>query len=179
MIEQLTDSLPARLPKLYGGQANPADSLGLQQAQLEALYEPPPVPFTFESVGWEVLGILMLVLLLVAAGFWIRWYIRNAYRREALKKLKEFQSGSWKVQDVLLVLKQSAMHAYGRRETGNLYGHEWLEFLESSGKNVHLVNLERDISAAVYKNESLSTDAGRDLLINAKNWINTHAARKS
>lgn len=146
-----------------------------QLTELGALYEPPPVPFTFETVGWEVLGILILVLLLVALAFWIKQYKCNSYRREALKQLDAFQSGSQSVQDILLVLKKSAMHAFGRHKTGNLYGHDWLKFLDGSGKNVHLLDLEKDIAAAVYKNESLSADASRDLVKNARNWIKSHA----
>ena len=148
------------------------------QHQLNALYEPPPVPFTFETVGWEVLGVVLILLLLILAWLWVRSYRQNAYRRAALRQLDLYQERSWKVQDVLLLLKKSAIHAYGRGLTGNLYGHDWLEFLDRSGKNVNLLQLEPEITAAVYQNKSLSPQAGHDLLVNARNWIKTHA-RKS
>jgi len=153
------------------------DSLQLQTAQLEALYEPPSVPFTFETVGWEIVGLLLVLILVVAAAFWVRRYIRNRYRREALKQLKQYQAGSWQVEQVYLVLKQSAIHAYGRTTAGKLYGSDWLKFLEDSGKDVQLLKYEPELSAAIYRNQSLSSETARNFLENAKTWIITHAGK--
>lgn len=166
-----------RTPQTDSLQTHPADSLQLQQADLDALYEPPPVNFTFETIGWEAAGVLLLVLVAISLVYWLKRYIRNSYRREALKQLKYYQSHPANAQEVLTVLKKSAMHAYGRQHTGNLYGHEWLKFLDHSGKNVHLLDLEKDIAAAVYQEQPLSAEAGHSLLVNAKNWINSHAGK--
>lgn len=153
------------------------DSLQFQTGNLDALYQPPPVPFTFETLGWQVLGIVMLLLLVVAAIFWLRLYVRNRYRREALKTLTKYQEGPWKVEQVYLVLKQSAMHAYGRSVAGKLYGRDWLKFLEDSGKNVHMMKFEAELNAAVYNNQSLPPETAVEFLQNAKNWIITHAGK--
>lgn len=157
--------------------ASQTDSLPLQTANLDALYQPPPVQFTFETVGWQMLGMVFLLLLVVVAAFWLRSHNRNRYRREALKKLSKYQIGSWEVQQVYLLLKQSAIHAYGRTAAGNLYGRDWLKFLEHTGKNVHLIKLEPELNAAIYNNQSLSPETARDFLINAKTWIITHAGK--
>jgi hypothetical protein len=136
------------------------------------------VSFSFETIGWEVLGVVLILLLIATTWLWVRSYRRNAYRRAALRQLELYRQGSWNVQDVLLLLKKSAIHAYGRSHTGNLFGHDWLAFLDGSAKDVQLLKLEQEIAAAVYQNRSLSPEASHDLLVNARNWIKTHA-RKS
>ncbi len=148
-----------------------------QPTQLNNLYEPPPVPFTFETIGWEILLGVLILLLLVLAEIWIKSYRRNAYRRAALKQLNLYQQSSWKVQDVLVLLKSSAIHAYGRQRTASLHGLNWLQFLEGSGKNVQLVKLEQDIATAVYQDQSLNPQAGDELMDNARKWIKTHARK--
>ena len=67
------------------------------------------------------------------------------------------------------------MHAYGRTQTGNLYGKQWLEFLDKTGRNVQLMKLQPEITAAIYQNQPINQGAGKVLIQYARNWIRTHA----
>lgn len=67
-----------------------ADSLAqkAELLQLGPLQEPPPVPFTFDTVGWPILVVIIGISLLLIAFFLIRKHIRNRYRRAALQELQ-------------------------------------------------------------------------------------------
>ncbi|MEL4308197.1 DUF4381 domain-containing protein [Joostella sp. CR20] len=143
----------------------------LKNLQLEEIYEPQPIPFTFETVGWKILAALILLGILIAGYLFIRNYIKNAYRREAIKKLSEVTA----VSEVLVILKMVALQTFGREEVGRLYGKSWLEFLDKTGKDVQFIPLEADIQNSVYKNEELDAQVKQQILTNSKKWIKSHA----
>ncbi|PZX48520.1 DUF4381 domain-containing protein [Algoriphagus chordae] len=156
--------------------ANQQDSLsqGLAPLQLGPLFEPDPVKFSFETIGWPILGGLILVGLLIAFYFWLRSYKRNHYRREALKKLDSIRQADQTL-EIFVVLKQAAMHAFGREKVGDLTGNDWLAFLEKTGKGVRILSQEDAIQTAIYKSVPLSVEAQHHILSNAKKWVRTHA----
>jgi len=139
------------------------------------LYEPDPVQFTFETIGWPILGGLILLGLLIAAYFWYRHYQRNSYRREALKSLDSIKQDQ--ALEIFVVLKRTAIHAFGREKVGPLSGTEWLRFLEQTGKNVRLVTQAKPIQNAVYQAAPIAPDVQRQILSNAKQWVRTHAVK--
>ncbi|WP_417444416.1 DUF4381 domain-containing protein [Joostella sp.] len=143
----------------------------LKSLQLEKLYEPDPIPFTFETVGWKILAVIVVLVLCISAYFMIRNYRRNAYRREALNKLKVVNS----IGETLAILKIVAIRTFGRDEVGSLYGKSWLEFLDRTGKGVAFLSLEKDIEATVYKSDMASDKQKAAILLNSKKWIKTHA----
>ncbi|GAA0877623.1 hypothetical protein GCM10009119_05910 [Algoriphagus jejuensis] len=147
----------------------------LAQFEMGKLYEPDAVKFSFETVGWPILGGLILLGLLVAAFFWYRHYRRNAYRREALKSLDSIGQGE--TMEIFVVLKRTAIHAFGREKVGRLSGAEWLKFLESSGKNVKMLGRDKQIQLAIYQNEALPSEARQAIISNAKQWVKTHAVK--
>lgn len=147
----------------------------LQQFEVGKLYEPEPVRFSFETVGWPVLGGVVLIALLIAAFFWYRHYQRNFYRREALKTLSSIQPDQ--ALEIFVVLKRTAIHAFGREKVGVLSGTQWLKFLESTGKNVRLTAQDAQIQSAIYQNTPLSTESYSQIISNAKQWVRTHAVK--
>jgi hypothetical protein len=74
-----------------------------------------------------------------------------------------------------VILKHTAMHAFGRDKVGPLYGKEWLSFLEETGKDVHMTDYHEQIIQAVYAGKEIEQDAQKNILLNAKNWVRTHA----
>jgi hypothetical protein len=151
-------------------------SNALAPFEMGKLYEPDPVRFSFETIGWPILGSLILIGLLIASYFWYRHYQRNLYRREALKTLEAITKPEQAL-EIFVVLKRTAIHAFGREKVGGLAGRDWLQFLEKTGKNVTLANQERQIQTAIYQAEPISSDAQRQILSNAKQWIRTHAGK--
>ena len=68
---------------------NPQDPL----AALHPLREPLPVGWWPPAPGWWLLAALVLVALLALAWFALRRYRANAYRRQALARLRELATG--------------------------------------------------------------------------------------
>jgi len=155
-----------------------SDTVGTAIAALQVgrLYEPDPVQFTFETVGWPILGTLVIVILVIAGFFIYRNYRRNQYRREALRTLDQISQPD-QVLTIFMVLKKTAIHAFGREKVAGLSGNEWLKFLERTGKNIHIIDQEKHVESSLYQSEPLPEDAQHQILSNAKKWIRTHAVK--
>ena len=75
-------------------QSNPTepDSLNIDLSELEPLYEPDAIQFSFQTPGWYILfGLIGIVLLFIILK-WIQNYTKNKYRREALKNLETIEN---------------------------------------------------------------------------------------
>lgn len=151
-----------------------ADSVaqGATPVQLDDLYEPPPVAFTFETIGWNVLAGVVVVGLFVWGLLSLRAYIKNRYRREAISKISQLQGD---FNGVLVVLKQVAIYRFGREQVARLTGREWLEFLEDTAKDVQFLAHESKIKSYLYGQMELDAAIQDQLRSNAIKWIKTHA----
>jgi hypothetical protein len=146
--------------------------------ELEPLYEPEPVAFTFDTPAWYVVSVLVLIALVYGLFKWYKAYQSRAYRRSALKKLSEIQvsdaTDSAALDAIQITLKQVAMATYGRPKVAALFGLEWLNFLEKTGKNT----LFSEFALLLGSNSEPNTDQNsqiRALRDTAKKWIRTHA----
>ncbi|WP_417602335.1 DUF4381 domain-containing protein [Owenweeksia hongkongensis] len=160
-------------------QIAPSDSLTKVVADLNLgpLQEPSDVAFTFETIGWPILAILMLILIIVFSFFQIIKYKRNQYRREALAELKKVTAGEMNLTHCMVLVKRTAIHAFGREKTGKLAGKEWFSFLDENAKNVAFLSVQTEVEALIYKDEMPENTAKEKIIKNTKNWIATHAAR--
>jgi len=146
--------------------------------ELEPLYEPEPVAFTFETPAWYILLTLVMIALLYGLFKWYKAYQSRAYRRLALKKLNEIQLSdapdTATLDAIQVTLKQVAMATYGRPKVAALFGLEWLNFLEKTGKNT----LFSEFALLLGSNSEAATDQSNQigaLRDTAKKWIRTHA----
>ncbi|MBN3581491.1 DUF4381 domain-containing protein [Algoriphagus aestuarii] len=139
------------------------------------IYEPPPVSFTFETIGWTVLGALLMIGLLVGIFFLIRHYLKNRYRREALAALSTVGSEGQNFPQVFVILKRVAIEVFGREKVGALFGSSWLGFLDKTGKNVAMNRYEKEINALIYQDQLPDYQVQQAILSEAKKWIRTHA----
>ena len=137
------------------------------------MYEPPPVEFSFEAPGWTYLLWFCLALGLIIGIRQIQKYRKNKYRRDAIKALE--QSGN-SITEVFVILKHTAMHAYGRAEVSSLSGIEWLTFLDTKARHVDFKTHADVIAEALYREVDIAPDAMKAIASNAKTWIRTHAA---
>ncbi|AEV31070.1 hypothetical protein Oweho_0046 [Owenweeksia hongkongensis DSM 17368] len=160
-------------------QIAPSDSLTTVVADLNLgpLQEPADVAFTFETIGWPILAILMLILIIVFSFFQMRKYKRNQYRREALAELKKVASGELDFAYSMVLVKRTAIQAFGREKAGKLAGKEWFTFLDENAKNVSFLSVLTEIEALIYKSEIPEKTTQEKIIVNAKNWISTHVAR--
>jgi hypothetical protein len=148
---------------------------------LEPLYIPEPIGFSFESPAWYVLFALALIVLIFGMWKWYKRYRSRKYRRMAVKKLERIQltdipfSESSALSTIRITLKQVAMSTYGRPAVAALFGMEWLQFLEDTGKHTPFTQftwLVESYSEEPVEQDGSHIEALRDT---AKKWIRTHA----
>jgi len=79
--------------------------------------------------GWQVLGVLVVLLLLVLlVRITKRWWL-NRYRREALRQLDAVPKESL-LATLPYYMKVTALQAYPRQDVAGLSGDNWLTFLD-------------------------------------------------
>ncbi len=148
---------------------------------LGPLYEPDAVRFSFETPGWYL---LCLFLFLVATFLFFRWlkrYRKNGYRRDALKTIARIEQNSPsqnvanQLNDIWVLLKLVAMEAFGRQQVAQLSGNDWLEFLESTGKNTPFTDYKQHIVNSLYNTIPVDLKEMSGLIELSKQWISTHA----
>lgn len=157
-------------------------------SRLHDIVLPAPVDMTPQTIGWTVLGALLIVLLVWGTIQAIRRYRRNRYRREALTELDRLQGlssgGDGRVaalREVPVLVKRTALCAWPRETVADLAGNEWLRFLASTGGGTAFDNgagrllLEADYGPPGRLAELSGEDA--DLLFGAaRDWIRGHRA---
>ena len=148
---------------------------------LGPLYEPDAVRFSFETPGWYVLSIFLLLVAAFLFFKWLKRYRKNGYRREALKTIARIEQNSQnqneanQLNDIWVLLKLVAMETFGRQQVAQLYGDDWLEFLESKGKNTPFTHYKQHIINSLYDTIAVDLKETKALIELSKQWISTHA----
>lgn len=149
---------------------------------IEEVHLPESVSWWPQTIGWQIMGLLLLItvgyrLYLLAKKWW-----RNRYRRTALNRLAalEQRADVWQqvVRQLPFLLKATALQAYPRSAVAQLSGTRWLEFLDaqfegaafSDGPGRGLLQIAYQLENQWNLNEQ---DA--DLLISlSRRWIREH-----
>ncbi len=95
---------------------------------------PEDISWLPQTIGWQILGLALLLLGLYRGWQGLRRWYRNRYRREATAKLKAWQQqpdGALLAEDVNRLLKLTALAAFPREQVAGLYGRDWVEFLNA------------------------------------------------
>ncbi len=148
---------------------------------LGPLYEPDAVRFSFETPGWYLLGGVLLLFAVLIIFKWLKRYRKNSYRREALKTIASIEQNSLnqneanQLNDTLILLKLVAMETFGRQMVAQLHGDDWLEFLESKGKNTPFTDYKQQIATTLYDAIEVELKETKELIELSKQWISTHA----
>lgn len=158
--------------------ASDTDSLAQAVADLNLgpLQEPSAVRFAFSTIGWPILAAVILILMVVVAILTIRKYNQNRYRREALAELQQVVRGELDFVHSMVLVKRTAIHAFGRDKVGNLTGTDWLKFLDQHSRQVQFLSIQSEVEGLIYKSETPDTTTRDKILMNVKNWINSHVA---
>ena len=119
---------------------------------IDEIIVPDAVSWWPSAPGWQVLGVIIILLAIAQATRWAKRWWRNRYRSEALRQLDQVQQqASGQLQDVVAVLpyyiKVTALQAYPRADVASLSGPDWLAFLDAN-----------------YSGPSFSGDRGKKLL---------------
>ena len=136
--------------------------------ELGPLFEPEAVGFTFQAPGWYLLAGLLVILAIYFFVQSLRRYLKNAYRREALKQLTKIEMGAGQKSDgklraTMLLLKGLAIQSFGREPMASLHGSDWLDFLEGSGKGTPFREYASTISDALYRGEKAEEKQEREI----------------
>lgn len=150
-----------------------------QPAIVGVILEPDPVPFSFETIGWKILGGILLLALMIVSYKRFKLYQKNRYRRQAIIKIQKItaeksQSGQ-KIRRLNIVLKQVAMEAFGRVTVAQLYGNEWLMFLDSKAKNSSFADYDNNFTDAMYSNKEIEEKHLDAIYKLTKSWIHEHS----
>jgi hypothetical protein len=109
----------------------PVDLIGLIESLADPI-PPPPVSLAPQTIGWAVAAALLVVLLAWCLWLWVRRRRANAYRRAALAELA---SAGDDPAAIARILRRTALAVWPRESVANLYGAEWLRFLDATGGN--------------------------------------------
>ena len=157
------------------------NTASIESLNLGPLYEPDAIGFSFQSPGWYILATILILLAMYLFIKWARYYVKNAYRREALKNLSAIEAGIGQqkekesLRDALVLLKLVAIQTFGREKVAPLYGNDWLGFLEEKGKDTPFLKYSAAISASLYRSEEPGIKQIENIMDLSKRWIITHA----
>jgi hypothetical protein len=157
----------------------------MDPTSLERLHDivaPPPTPWWPPAPGWLwLLGFAALVALYAATRWFVRWQ-RNRYRREALAELARLEADASDpskranaLAGLSVLLKRTALTAYGREAVASLTGQAWFEFLDGTGGTHFADGPGSALESAVYRAnadyDGVKTD---DLFAEVRRWIRGH-----
>ncbi|OIQ28504.1 MAG: hypothetical protein BM564_08870 [Bacteroidetes bacterium MedPE-SWsnd-G2] len=155
------------------------DTVENPEIQLAPLSEPAPIEFTMETPGWYVVAIIVLILLVWVIIKSVERYKANAYRRDAVNQINEIEKSFSNIKNPLyqvsVVLKQVSIISYGRALTADLYGDQWLEFLESKCKHTPFANYKTQLKDGLYKDINVDKAEVKHIFSLSKKWIKHHA----
>lgn len=143
---------------------------------------PDAVSWWPQTLGWQILGVLVLVFLLLWAFYRYRLYRFNRYRREALKAIATIeqscgQSASQSVMsDVFLVLKVAAAHV--EPSLASHLDRQFLRYLDTSASLAEGFDSpagQRWLDGLVQPGITLSDNQTQQVLTLANRWVKRHS----
>ena len=127
-----------------------------------------------QTPGWYLLGAVLGVAVLRWLIRSLRLWLRQRYRREALKRLKLLAAEpELSVTALNALLKTTAMVAASREEVAPLAGSAWAQWLAARTEPTANANvLARHLGDALYVSSSLidTTDTSASQLVGAAQW---------
>jgi Domain of unknown function (DUF4381) len=139
-------------------------------SKLHDFYQPPLPSWMPQTIGWYVLLGLLVALVLFLAFRHLRSWIRNRYRREALREIEAAA-----VVQLSEILKRVAMVTWSRNRVASLTGSDWTKFLaDSSGlSDFHSAPGER-IETIALANGPVTPQEQKQLRQLASEWVRRH-----
>jgi hypothetical protein len=137
---------------------------------LHDFYQPPPPSWRPQTIGWYVLFAIVGLALLWTAIHFLRKWMANRYRREALRELALLPPPEFSA-----LLKRTALAAWPREKVASLSGEPWLRFLNESaqGELFHSAPANR-IEELALQPASISHEDEQTLRQTAALWIRRH-----
>ncbi|QZT37344.1 DUF4381 domain-containing protein [Halosquirtibacter xylanolyticus] len=141
------------------------------------LLSPSPVEFSFDTIGWRVLGVIVLLLILSIIAWILYRYQKNRYRSEALKLISHIHTkGHTRLIQTDKILRRTAFTAYKDPQIKSMNYNMWKDFLlQHAPPYSEDTDFLSNIGEIVYQKDE-KTD---DILISkfvkyARFWIRKH-----
>ncbi|MDE1180947.1 DUF4381 domain-containing protein [Paraburkholderia sp.] len=155
-------------------------------AALQPLRESPlpaPVSYAPQTIGWVLIGVVLIALLLALGWRGWRRYERARYRRDALaaldridENLNDDATRAAALAEIAPLLKRTALASASRERVASLSGPAWLAFLRAHG------TFDADSGTLLYtasyatpdQRAAITPQAARRLAQAARSWIEHH-----
>ena len=142
----------------------------------------PPAVSLWPQTWASRIAIAVLVVGLIAALWWfIRWRYANRYRRAALAELDDIERASTQarpnatVAALALLVRRTALAAFPREEVAALAGPAWLAFLDRHAVGHDFAQGSRRVlGSGQYQPSAIGDDQTRALIAVVRRWIRTH-----
>lgn len=144
--------------------------------KLHDIIVPEPVSFWPSTEGWLILLALLISIVIPLLMMAMQNYQAARYRREALSELQRIRlagnNNQQQMQQLLNLLKRTALSAYPREQVAQLTGQAWWDFLsQHSGVDFSHSSLQNDI----YNPEFMPSKESTEMLFSLVNrWIRQH-----
>ncbi len=138
--------------------------------KLHDFYQPPPPSWRPQTAGWYVLFVIIGLALLWTLIHFVRKWLANRYRREALRELALLPSPEFSA-----LLKRTALSAWPREKVASLSGESWLRFLnESANGELFRSAPANRIEELALQSQILTHEDEQTLRQTAATWIRRH-----
>ena len=162
--------------------ADPAPASTAPDPTLKALQElplPSPVPYTPQTVGWWIVGALLLLVIAGAGWRWHKRRLANRYRVEALLELDEIERAvkqqAYAARRLPALIKRVAMISAPRADAAALSGDSWLQWLDRSLPHAGFLDAPgRLLPQLAYDGQTADPQALQALLKLTRRWIREH-----
>lgn len=150
-------------------------------SELDKLHDiivPEPILLWPATPGWLILLALIISIVIPLLVVARKSYLAARYRREALSELKairQIENSQQQMQQLLALLKRTALSAYPRDQVASLTGLAWWDFLSrQSGLDLSSRFLQNEM-LTVYNPEFIpSKESTERVFIMVNNWIKQH-----
>lgn len=145
--------------------------------EIQGIIEPSPIQYSFDTLGWKIVGVLLILLIAWLSFKAYKRYQKSAYKRNAIDFLSNLEKkpNDLSFEIISQELKKVALISYGREAVASLHGVLWLTFLQEKGKNTPFLNFKDDIESVMYSDNNLDNTKTLEIVKISKKWIKTHA----
>ena len=149
----------------------------IQDQDINTVIEPVRVSYWPLQPGWYLLIAIVLILLLLMVWKRYKRWLKDAYKREAIKSIQTLSNDNNFFFQLNQIIKAVAINSYGREKVASLAGKEWTTFLQKSEETVVFSsNILKSLESQQYqKRENQTENSVIDMFkFESIKWIKKH-----
>lgn len=149
----------------------------IQDQDINTVIEPVRVSYWPLQPGWYLLIAIVLILLLLMVWKRYKRWLKDAYKREAIKSIQTLSNDNNFFFQLNQIIKAVAINSYGREKVASLAGKEWTTFLQKSEETVVFSsNILKSLESQQYqKRENQTENSVIDMYkLESIKWIKKH-----